>query len=544
YEAGSWIDMNPEHNPTVTTSNLVLSDLNSASSGGYRCEIVRMNTLCHEKAVYTEAVNIEVPEVFDLVDHPESHIVCENSDVTMYVLGNGIGDIHDYRWYKDGVPVEFPEGTPLEEKKLLHIEGATIDDIGNYYAVITAEDCRGVQEFRSDVAAVYILEDTEITKQPVNVTAQHGENAKFKVEAHMKGIVPPYYQHDFQWYQRTLSTPQVTTMLETGDKYLGAKTEELTILNLEADDYEYEYYAVVTGKCGDAQMSDPVVISDLPGVNILSYPQNIEECVNGTVVFEVQAEPTVAGTQLEYQWYKNSTVVNDDVKYDGATTSSLTVNNIDLADGGDYYVDITAVGGKTESTTPASLTVNTLPEILAEPDKDVTVRKDRSLSLTVDADGTDPIEYQWYKDGQEISGATDATFEVRFAAESDAGEYYASLTNVCGEVKSSTITVTVDASTPNSVSGKMNSVKVLPNVPNPFSSSTEIRFELSELSSVDITVTDSRGNEITVLENKSLKAGTQSFTLNADDYKLASGAYRYSIIINGVSYSGTMVIVK
>ncbi len=544
YEAGSWIDMNPEHNPTVTTSNLVLKDLNSASSGGYRCEIVRLNKLCHEDPVFTDPVYIEVPPIFELVEHPESHIVCENSDVIMYVLGNGMGDIHDYRWYKDGVPVEFPEGTPLEEKKLLHIEGATIDDIGNYYAVITAEDCRGVQEFRSDVAAVYILEDTEITKQPVNVTAQHGENAEFKVEAHMKGIVPPYYQHDFQWYQRTLSAPQVTTMLETGDKYLGAKTEALTINDINADDYNYEYYAIVTGRCGDPQISDPVIISDLPGISILSQPVSTEECINGTVVFEVNAEPTVTGNQLTYQWYVNGSRINDDHKYAGAQTSSLTVDEIEIADAGDYHVNITAVGGKTESSAPASLIVNTPPEILAEPAKDMTVRKDRKLTLAVDVAGTDPIECQWYKDGQEIPGATEAAFEVEYAAETDAGDYYASLTNICGEVKSSTITVTVDASGPNSVADNSASFRLLPNVPNPFSQATEIRFELAKAADVTIKLTDSRGNEISIIENASYTAGTQSVKLNSNDYDLSSGVYNYTVTANGISYNGRMVIVK
>ncbi|MFW5662673.1 MAG: immunoglobulin domain-containing protein, partial [Bacteroidota bacterium] len=473
---------------------------------------------------------------------PESHIVCENSDVTMYVLGNGIGEIHSYQWYKDGAPVNFPEGTPLEEQKLLRIEGATIDDIGNYYAEVTVEDCRGVQTFTSDVAAVYILEQTEITEQPSSYTAQAGENATFRVEAHMKGIVPPYYQHDFQWYMRTKTTPQVATMLEDGDKYEGAETEELTIMNVEADDYDYEYYVVVTGRCGDPQMSDPVEIMDVPGVTIVSQPESVSICEGSDIDFTVDADPTVAGTQIEYQWFKDGMSLSNDSKYDGVNTNKLVINDIVDSDAGMYYAEIRAVGGNMATTDEAELTVDLMAEITTQPEG-LTVKKDESVKLMVEAAGTEPMTYQWYKDGAELAGEESAEFEIRYAEENDAGEYHVAITNVCGTVESQKVTLNVDASIPNSVT-EAGGVKIYSNTPNPFNSTTQIKFYLPAAADVSVRITDNFGKDISTLLDDFIGAGEHTVDFESDDHNLSSGVYYFTIAIDGVQHTRRMVLVK
>ncbi len=544
FQAGSWININPENNPTAVEPTLVLNSVTEGSSAGYRVEFLRPNDLCHEDPVYSGAVNISVPPIFELTEHPSSHIICEDGSVELFVLDNGNGEIHDYTWYKDGDEIEFPEGTPVEEKKLLIIESAGIDDIGNYYAVITAEDCRGVQEFTTETAAVYILQETEITKQPYDRTGLIGENVTFSVEAHMKGIVPPYYQHDFQWFRRDAANPSNVEEIITGGKYLGAKTERLTINNIETADYGWEYYVVVTGRCGTPVTSDAVSILQVPGVNITAQPESTEICEASTVIFKVDAEPTVAGVSLDYQWYSEGDMLSDGGDVSGAATSELSINNIDADDAGEYYVVVEAENGLSAESDRATLTVNSMPEVTVQPE-DVTVKKDDELVLTVEADGVEPMEYQWFKDGNELLGETEAEFRKQFAADADAGDYYVAITNSCGTVESDIITVTVEAQTPNSVVERnIDGIKLYANTPNPFSESTQIRFGLERPADVIITLTDGFGRELGTMINNGLSAGVHTIELSASDYNLSSGTYFYTIITGDKTLTGKMTIVK
>jgi predicted alpha/beta superfamily hydrolase len=67
------------------------------------------------------------------------------------------------------------------------------------------------------------------------------------------------------------------------------------------------------------------------------------------------------------------------------------------------------------------------------------------LTLSVQADGTGPIEYQWLQDGEVIAGATAATYSVTQAGAVHAGEYHLLVHNLAGTSISSVTTVSVTA---------------------------------------------------------------------------------------------------
>jgi len=66
-----------------------------------------------------------------------------------------------------------------------------------------------------------------------------------------------------------------------------------------------------------------------------------------------------------------------------------------------------------------------------------------SVSLRVEATGTAPLSYQWYKDTQAISGATDPILALYACTLADAGSYHAVVTNPAGSLSSATVSLAV-----------------------------------------------------------------------------------------------------
>ncbi|WP_457654086.1 T9SS type A sorting domain-containing protein [Rhodocaloribacter sp.] len=82
----------------------------------------------------------------------------------------------------------------------------------------------------------------------------------------------------------------------------------------------------------------------------------------------------------------------------------------------------------------------------------------------------------------------------------------------------------LDAETPRSVS---EAVKLEPNYPNPFVSSTELRFELSAASRVTLRIYDVLGREVATLVDGFLSAGRHEVSFSADH--LPRGVYFYRL---------------
>ena len=80
------------------------------------------------------------------------------------------------------------------------------------------------------------------------------------------------------------------------------------------------------------------------------------------------------------------------------------------------------------------------------------------------------------------------------------------------------------------------------NYPNPFNSSTEINFGIAKKTALKIEVFNSQGELTELLFNGELNPGNYSVTWNSNNY--ASGIYFYQLIINDISFSKKMVLIK
>ena len=87
------------------------------------------------------------------------------------------------------------------------------------------------------------------------------------------------------------------------------------------------------------------------------------------------------------------------------------------------------------------------------------------------------------------------------------------------------------------------------NYPNPFNPSTKIRFTIPSVtlsgvegSRVQLKVFDILGSEVATLVNEEKPAGTYEVDFNA--INLSSGVYIYTLKVNGVSYSKSMILLR
>src|SRR4029077_925665 len=119
------------------------------------------------------------------------------------------------------------------------------------------------------------------------------------------------------------------------------------------------------------------------------------------VSLDVLAQSTPE-SELTYQWYKDNNPVA------GAASSSLLFTNAQLADSGRYQVVITSPLGQVTSN-PAQFTVR-LPSrpVVGAPAMKWDAN-DRTLKVSVDALGEEPLSYQWLRNGVTLTNGPATT---------------------------------------------------------------------------------------------------------------------------------------
>jgi glucose/arabinose dehydrogenase len=84
----------------------------------------------------------------------------------------------------------------------------------------------------------------------------------------------------------------------------------------------------------------------------------------------------------------------------------------------------------------------TAPVITNQPQSQ-TISQGNAVTFTVTATGTNPLSYQWRKNGVSIAGATNSSFTIANVAPGDAGQYSVVVTNSAGTATSNNAALTV-----------------------------------------------------------------------------------------------------
>ena len=177
----------------------------------------------------------------------------------------------------------------------------------------------------------------------------------------------------------------------------------------------------------------------IPGAtppSIVTQPTNLLVHAGDNAAFAVSAS---GSAPLVYRWYFNTnSLVNN------ATNSTLTITNAQISDAGVYSVLISNTYG-TASSAYATLSVNTnaLPPSFTTQPVSLIVLVSDTATFSATATGTQPIDYQWKKNGVPISGATSSSLGLTNVQFADAGTFTVVASNSVDSVTSDPATLTV-----------------------------------------------------------------------------------------------------
>ncbi|MGC8742630.1 MAG: immunoglobulin domain-containing protein, partial [Verrucomicrobiia bacterium] len=168
-------------------------------------------------------------------------------------------------------------------------------------------------------------------------------------------------------------------------------------------------------------------------LHIVQQPQTATVLPGQTAIFTVVAQ---SDKPLSYQWKK------DGVNIDGATSSTLTIQNAQVADAGAYTVVVSDGVNPDVTSAIAYLIVGQAPVIVQQPQSQ-TVLKGSTVNLTVVASGVG-LTYQWSKDNSPIPGAIGSVLTLRNVSSADVGTYTVTVQNQVGSVTSDGAQLTVN----------------------------------------------------------------------------------------------------
>jgi hypothetical protein len=161
---------------------------------------------------------------------------------------------------------------------------------------------------------------------------------------------------------------------------------------------------------------------------ITQQPQNVT-VIEGT---STNLSVAVAGLgPFSYQWLFNGKALPN------ATVATLALPNILIDQTGQYSVAVLNAAGAVFSAS-ARIVIQRLPVITVQP-ANVRTNQGSNYTFSVNAVGIGPLDYQWFFNGTNISGATNATLALtNLQLEAHAGFYTVLVTDALGSRLSET----------------------------------------------------------------------------------------------------------
>lgn len=340
-----------------------------------------------------------------ILRHPASMTVTTDSSwlsIGVDVLNYWSG--YSYQWYKDGTAI--PSATS-GTYYITHGQ-VTASHAGRYKVVVTNASGSTTSE-EAIISVISRATGPSFSTQPSSQSSYVGGSVTFSATA-TGGTVT------YQWRKN-------------GANISGATSSTLTLNNLSAGDAG-SYTVVASNADGTASSSvATLTVNAAIKPEFTQHPSSKNGVFGGSVTFSAAASGAPAPS---YQWLRNGSVIS------GATSSSLTLNNLQASDAGSYSVVATNSAGTATSQGASLQLFNTLPipaSITAHP-QSLQRSLGSSATFTVGVAGTGPLGVQWYKNGVAIPGATDTTLIIPLVTAQTPGNYHAVATNDYGSAAS------------------------------------------------------------------------------------------------------------
>jgi Leucine-rich repeat (LRR) protein len=287
---------------------------------------------------------------------------------------------------------------------------------------------KGIGNSGYDTASVTIQVNTPpaITTQPLSQTVNQGATASFTVIA--TGTTPLSYQ----WYKnRTIIS--------------GATSATYSKTNVQQEDTG-SYTVTVSNVAGSATSNSArLTVTLLPVISTQPVSQTVNQ--GSPVTFSVVASGTAP---LLYQWRKNGTNIS------GASALTFAIASVQQTDSGNYTVVVSNNAGSVTSAV-ARLTVSQIPQppVITSDLESRIVSVGGNVIFSVTATGTQPLSYEWRKNGVVVGGNA-STFAISPVSFDDSGSYKVIVTNALGSDTSADAILTVVPSTIRSTSQQVS----------------------------------------------------------------------------------------
>jgi hypothetical protein len=204
----------------------------------------------------------------------------------------------------------------------------------------------------------------------------------------------------------------------------------------------YTLTAVAVDSSGLTRTSPPVSITVNPAptvFGILTQPVGATVAAGGSATFSIVTTGTNAVT---YQWFQNGGSLS------GQTESVLNLNPVSDSSAGTYTV--IATSGTQSLPSQGAVLIVLDPPVIGSPPQSQQAQIGASVTLTVGATGSAPLNYQWLLNGTGIDGATNPSFVIPVAQPLNSGDYQVIVGNPVSFAESPIAVVSV------SVAGELN----------------------------------------------------------------------------------------
>ncbi|PWU08561.1 MAG: hypothetical protein C5B50_29385 [Verrucomicrobia bacterium] len=195
---------------------------------------------------------------------------------------------------------------------------------------------------------------------------------------------------------------------------------------------------------GQSDASAYFVQSVLGPPTLDTQPLSRTNIVTSTATFFVVSSGDLP---LNYQWLKGGSPLANGGKVSGAATAVLTMSNVFGSEIGGYSVVVSNSSGSITSSV-ANLTVIE-PLITAQPTNQFANAGD-TVSFSVSAAGSNPINYQWRKGGTNIPSANSAILTLPNISRVDIATYSVLVSTPYGSALSSNAALMVNLAVPDS----------------------------------------------------------------------------------------------
>ncbi|MDA3865783.1 MAG: ice-binding family protein [Salinivirgaceae bacterium] len=364
---------------TIVANNGAIDMLTGASLDG--------RALTTDGAISTTGMTTVLPIPFVSIT-PKMQYVCAGDSAGFVINPIGEGS-YTYQWRKGSVNLTNGGSISGANNDTLIINPVSDSDTSSSYNVVVFDALEPSDTSVNVSLQYYPVPD--ITVEPANqVVCTVGNTASFSVTA--MGIDLTY-----QWRKGSENYTNTTSIS-------GATSETLTIDPVDNADIRSDYNVVISNTCGQEVTSSDASLSISTDLIITSEPTDQVVCEGSPASFSVAA--TADG--ITYQWRKGIVNLSNAGNISGATSATLTIDPVDIADvASDYNAIVSGSCAPNDTSVNASLSVNQLLPV------SVTIEADANsvcAGTTVEYNatpvngGTTP-EYQWKVNG--VNAGTD-----------------------------------------------------------------------------------------------------------------------------------------